>query len=375
MSLRLLVVTWATASAAAAVGTRAPIPFVLAAAALALGAKILGDATEDVAVYLGPRAGGLFNALLGNSTVLIVACLALHAGWLELAKASVVGALLANLLLVLGVAAFLGGLRNGTQYFDRTQAGLAGTMMVLSVVALALPALYGRAVPVRNTGPVETLSASVAVVMLATYVLSLYYGLEWNSQEQAITGLHRRHPRRAAGASVATFALALAAVGHLAWVLVGAVRPTLATTGSSEFFLGIVVVALCASAQRFVAIDLAWRNRMDTATTIVLGSGLQLVLGVAPVLLFVSLLVGRPIDLIFSQIELAAVGAAVLVAALVGLDGESHWLEGAMLLAVYLLLAIAFFWWPTVPAVGIDPVTPTGHAVLSSVVLGLCQFG
>jgi Ca2+:H+ antiporter len=327
------------------------LAFTAAALGLIAASKLLGDATEDLALHSGPRVGGLLNATLGTAALLIVAAFALSEGLHDLVKASITGSILGYLLVVIGLSAFLGGIRNGTQYFDRQRAGMSATLMILSVVALTLPAMYGQLVPVRNSGSVESMSEAVAVVMLIVYFLSVYYSLFWRIDEQAIAGVHqltgRWSPRVAGGALV----LALALIVVLARVLVTALEPTVEATGVSEFFVGIVVIPLVVSvSEHLLAVETAWRNRMDVSMSIAMGSSIQVALFVAPLLVFASLLLGHPMDLVFGQIEIVALGAAALVTTLVALDGESNWLEGTMVLALYLLLALAFFWWPWPPA-------------------------
>jgi Ca2+:H+ antiporter len=346
-SAALLGVLGPLAMVAVAVGSPTPWVFVLTAAALIPAAKILGDATEDVAVHAGARAGGLLNGTLGGATALVLATLAVRAGLFELAKASIVGAIVGNLLLVLGLGLLLGGLRHGTQYFDRAAGGLSGTMMILAVIALAVPALYGQWVPLRNRGPVESLSEAVAGVMMVVWALSLYYSLVWNVDEQAIAGIHRDTAHWTRRRAVITLVGALGAVVVLGAVLVAAASRAIAQLGWSELFLGVVVLPFVGSvAQHLGAVESAWHDRVDLTTTITSGASLQIILLVTPLLVFASLIMGTPMDLIFGQLELAALAAAALVAALVSIDGESHWLEGAMLLAVYALLALAVFWWP-----------------------------
>jgi Ca2+:H+ antiporter len=320
---------------------------VFAAAALALVplAALLGDATEELAAYTGPRVGGLLNATLGNAAELIIAGFALKAGLFELVKASIAGSILGNLLLVLGMALAAGGLRHGVQRFNRADAGTNVTMMFLSLVALIIPAVYGQLLPnVRNSGPVEQLSIAVAVVMIAVYVLALYYSHVWNAVSHAQDAHLAHWSKRAALGMLVLVTLGVVAMSE---ILVGAVEPVVQQLGVSELFLGVVLVPIIGNvAEHLVAVEAALKNNMDLALSIALGSCAQVAMFVAPVLVLASLLLGRPMDLIFTEIELVALAAASIVAALVALDGESNWLEGVMLLAVYLLFALAFWWWP-----------------------------
>jgi Ca2+:H+ antiporter len=320
---------------------------IFAASALALVplAQILGDATEELAAYTGPRIGGLLNATLGNAAELIIAGFALRAGLLELVKASITGSIMGNLLLVLGAALCAGGLRHGIQRFDRTEAGISVTMMVLAVVALMVPAVYGHLLPqVRNSGPVEQLSIAVAVVMILVYLLALYYSHVWNAGGHGHDAHTATWSRRTALGVLLVTTLGVILMSE---ILVGAVEPVVQQFGVTELFLGIVLVPIVGNvAEHLVAVEAAIKNKMDLSLAIALGSSTQVAMFVAPVLVLASLVVGHPMDLIFTEIELVGLAAASLVAALIALDGESNWLEGVMLLAVYLVFALAFWWWP-----------------------------
>ncbi|MFQ5342843.1 MAG: calcium/proton exchanger [Anaerolineae bacterium] len=311
-------------------------------------AGILGDATEVLAAHAGPRVGGLINATLGNAAELIITIFALREGLLDLVKASITGSILGNILLVLGFSLFLGGLRNGIQTFNRRQVGISATMMTLSVIALGIPTLFGTAVGQRNVGPVEQLSISVAVIMILLYILSLVFSFISDRDESTPSDAYGHH---AAGWSVpvATGVLLISTV-FIAWlseILVGAVEPVVQSLGVTEFFLGIIIVPLVGNvAEHLVGVQSAVKNRMDLSLTISLGSSMQIALFVAPLLVFISIALGHPMDLVFNAFELVSLGFAVLIASLIALDGESNWLEGAQLLAVYMIIALAFYFLP-----------------------------
>lgn len=321
-------------------------------AASALGivplAGLLGDATEDLAVYAGPRAGGLINATLGNAAELIITIFALRKGLLELVKASITGSILGNILLILGLSLFLGGLRHGIQTFNQRQAGISATMMTLSVIALGVPTLFGTAVGQRNAGPVEQLSISVAVIMIVLYVLSLVFSFV-SDREEGGPAVRQEHHTTRWSLSVATGVLLVATlfIAVLSEVLVGVVEAVVESLGVTEFFLGIIIVPLVGNvAEHLVGVQTAVKDRMDLSLAISLGSSMQIALFVAPLLVFISLALGHPMDLIFNPFELTSLGFAVLIASLIALDGESNWLEGAQLLAVYVIIALAFFFMP-----------------------------
>ncbi|RME48875.1 MAG: calcium/proton exchanger [Chloroflexi bacterium] len=311
-------------------------------------AAILGDATEELAVYAGPRAGGLINATLGNAAELIITIFALREGLLELVKASITGSILGNILLILGLSLFLGGLRNGIQTFGQRQAGISATMMTLSVIALGIPTLFGASIGQRNSGPVEQLSISVAFIMIVLYILSLLFSFISDREAVGPATPHAHHEAR--WSLPAAVALLLGATVFIAWlseILVGAVEPVVEAVGVTEFFLGIIIVPLVGNvAEHIVGVQTAVKNRMDLSLAISLGSSMQIALFVAPLLVFLSPLLGHPMDLIFNTFELVSLGFAVLIAALIALDGESNWLEGAQLLAVYAIIALAFFFLP-----------------------------
>jgi len=326
---------------------------VFAASALAIVplANLLGDATEVLAAYAGPKLGGLINATLGNAAELIITIFAIRAGLLELVKASITGSILGNILLILGLSLLLGGLRNGIQSFDQRQAGVDATMMTLSVIALAIPTLFGRmANTPRNAGPVEWLSVSVAALMLILYVLWLIFSL---ASHPGTSPPNHKGTMAHAGTRWSTrLAIALLVVATLliAWlseILVGVVEPAATALGLTEFFIGIIIVPLVGNAaEHLVAIQAAIKNQMDLSLAVSLGSSMQIALFVAPLLVFFSIVVDHPMDLVFNTFELASLGAAVLIATFVAQDGESNWLEGAQLLGVYAIIALAFFFLP-----------------------------
>jgi Ca2+:H+ antiporter len=323
----------------------------------------LGTATEELATHTGPRVGGLLNATLGNAAELIITMVALRAGALnpelraglnELVKASITGSILGNVLLILGVSILLGGLKNGAQRFDRRQAGVNSTMLILAVIALGVPSLFGHAIEAVNHDAVEYLSLGVAGVMILVYALSIVYafgGTTASQVDQALaeTGEEEHHAARwPARMAVGILVVATLFIAWLSEILVGAVEPVVAQLGVTEFFLGIILVPLVGNvAEHVVGVQVALKNRMELSLAISLGSSLQIALFVAPCLVFASLLMGNPLTLVFNQFELIALVGGVLIAALIALDGESNWLEGAQLLVVYAIIGMAFFFLPT----------------------------
>jgi Ca2+:H+ antiporter len=320
------------------------IVFVASAIGVVPLAGLIGTATEALAEKTGPRLGGLLNATLGNAAELIIALAALNEGLIDLVLASITGSILGNLLLVLGAALLLGGLKHGVQRFDRAHAGLDATLLILSVIALGIPSLFNVAIE-PNFASVEGLSIGASIAMLVMYGLAILHSLTARSHEGDPIAHEAHAPsgwsvRRA----LITLAAAVALIVVLSEILVGSVAPVTEALGLSEFFLGIILVPIIGNvAEHLVAVQVALKNKMDLSLSIAIGSSLQIALFVAPALVFLSLLVGHPLKLEFNSFELAAVGAASLIAAFVSLDGESNWLEGAMLLVVYVILGLAFF--------------------------------
>jgi Ca2+:H+ antiporter len=321
--------------------------FAISALAVVPLASLIGQATEELAAHTGPRLGGFLNATLGNAAELIITIFAVRAGLLELVKASITGSILGNVLLVLGLSILLGGLKNGRQRFDRSHAGLNSTMLILAVVGLGIPSLFSHAIEVKNHEAVEYLSLGVALVLIVIYGLSLIYAFFAlpGDREAKEAHIHRGwNTSKASGILVAATLI----IAWLSEILVGAVEPVVEAVGITEFFLGIIVIPLVGNvAEHLAGVQVAIKNRMELSLAISVGSSLQIALFVAPALVFISLLMGNPLTLVFNQFELISLVAAVLIAALVSLDGESNWLEGAQLLVVYIIIGLAFFYLPT----------------------------
>jgi Ca2+:H+ antiporter len=322
--------------------------FVASALAVIPTAGIMGQATEELAARTGPRMGGLLNATLGNAAELIITVFAIRSGLLDLVKASITGSIIGNILLVMGMSILVGGIKNGAQRFNRTHAGVNATQLLLAVAALAIPSLFFFAHE-ETTGPVEWLSMGTAAAMLAIYAAGLLFGFQRSSPEPDLA--HQTQQQHHGGwglrRSVIFLVGATVLIAVLSEVLVGAVESTVSTLGISEFFIGIIVVPLVGNvAEHAVAVQAAWKNKMELSMAVSLGSSLQIALFVAPLLVFVSLFMGNPLTLVFNQFEIVALFAGSLIAALVAQDGETNWLEGAQLLGVYAILALAFFFLP-----------------------------
>ncbi len=346
--LSILVIFLPLAALAEYMGWNEVLVFLLSALGVVPMAHFIGTSTEALAHYTGPRIGGLLNATLGNAAELIITIFAIRAGLLELVKASITGSILGNLLLVMGMAMLLGGLRNGWQRFDRKHATNNAVLLTLAVVALVVPSLFSHYIGSEESVGVEALSLGVAAIMIILYALGLSFSYRSAGSPVVAPMEEAEEIQHGPGWSLTTALIVLTAatigVAYLSELLVGAVEPVVTSLGISEFFLGIILIPLIGNvAEHLVSVQVAIRNKMDLSVEISLASSLQIALFVAPVLVFISLLFGNPLHLIFNQFELIALIASVLIAAMVSADGESNWLEGAELLAIYLILSLAFF--------------------------------
>ena len=335
-------------------------------------AGLMGRSTEQLSERAGPGIGGLLNATFGNAAELIIALIGLSRGLGEVVKASITGSIIGNSLLVLGLSVLAGGLRHPVQRFNRTAASMGSTLMALAAIGLLVPTLFWYAARdpltsgdlvsgAASLGRLERgLSLEIAIILGAVYILSLVFSLRTHKHLYAgdaviplEAGMEGASIRSAGGSSsirrsVTLLLVSSALVALLAEFLVGALEPTARAFGLTDLFVGVIVVAIVGNAaEHSSAVFAALRNRMDLAVHIAIGSSLQIALFVTPLLLGCSYLLGPgPIDLHFTMFEVAAVVLAVLAVALVSLDGESNWMEGVMLLAVYAILGVAFYFLP-----------------------------
>jgi Ca2+:H+ antiporter len=327
------------------------LTFGLACVALIPLAELIGEATEALAVFTGPKIGGLLNATLGNAAELIITIVAIREGLLDLVKASITGSILGNLLLVMGASLLFGGIKNGKQHFPRAQAATNATMLVMAVLALSVPSLFNHSLTGEEltTITMENISLGVAGVMIVLYVVGLIYSLRVSDKESALThsGSETTAPHWSMRTAIVILMVTTAAVVWSSEILVHSVEAVTAQLHLSEFFLGIILIPIIGNvAEHLVAVEVAIKNKMELSLEIALGSSLQIALFVAPVLVFVGLAMGQYLNLVFNQFELLAMIAAVIISALVASDGETNWLEGAQLLGLYLILGVAFFFIP-----------------------------
>jgi Ca2+:H+ antiporter len=324
--------------------------FITAAAAIIPLAKILGTATEELALRVGSGIGGLLNATFGNAVEMIIAFFALQAGLFEVVKASITGSILGNVLFVMGAAIYLGGLGREKQDFNRTAAGVSATQMVLATSALFIPAAFALTTPSTEltTNLREELSIAVALILLGSYVAQLIFSLRTHkhlySEEEELE-LHGqvwsiRH-------SIIVLIGATVLVAIMSEILVEGVDYLTTQLGLTELFVGVILVALIGNAaEHLTAVIVAMKNKMDLAVNIAMGSTLQIALFVAPVLVLIGFFMGRYLDLFFSLFEVAAIVVTMLIVNNITQDGESTWIEGVQLLALYAILAVAFFFHP-----------------------------
>jgi Ca2+:H+ antiporter len=349
--LNLLLVALPIALGLELVGASEVLVFVFSALAVIPLAGLIGGATEQVARYVGPSLGGFLNATFGNAAELIIAVLALREGLVEVVKASLTGSILGNVLLVLGAAMLVGGWGRERQLFNRTAVGASGGLLLLTVGALLMPDIYAETLngdqPTYSPN-ILVISVLVAIVMLGAYAASLFFSLKTHrpllgampEEEEGPPVLKRRD-------AVLLLAVATVLTAIAAEALVGSIEHAASALGLSDLFVGAVVVAIVGNAaEHFSAVMFARRDHMDLSVGIALGSASQVALLVAPLAVLVSLLVGHPMALVFDHFELGAILIAVLGVCFLALDGESNWFEGTLLLAIYLIIAIIFFFVP-----------------------------
>jgi Ca2+:H+ antiporter len=333
--------------------------FFVSAAGVIPTAALMGQATEELAARSGPGIGGLLNVTFGNAPEIIIALFALGEGLHEVVKASLIGSMLGNILLVLGAAMFVGGLGRDRQRFDRTAASAQSAMLLLAAVALVMPAIFeliaGNGLPlpgdeIRNyPSDVEHLSLAVAIVLMATYGAGLLFSLKTHRSLFNPDQTHGEEEDRGAEPwsvrkSVLMLAIAGVAVGVMSEILVGSISEAAQGVGLSEFFIGAIVVAIVGNAaEHWVAVLVARKDQMDLAVNIAIGSSAQIALFAAPLLVLCSFFIGpHPMALVFNGFEVGGLVLAIMIANHVTNEGESTWFEGVQLLAVYVVLGLTF---------------------------------
>jgi Ca2+:H+ antiporter len=294
--------------------------------------------------------GGLINATFGNATELVVGFVALTHGLDEVVKASITGSIIGNALLVLGMSMTAAGYGRERAFFNRIAAATSATTLLLAVTALVMPAVFNLAVFGRLQGAnaaLNELSLLVSLVLLATYALSLVFSLVTHRTVLISVGEIPDEPHLPARTAIIVLAVVAAITALESEILVGTIEGTTQALGITEFFVGAIVIALVGNAaEHFSAVAVARKGQLDLAVSISTGSATQIALFVAPVLVIASWLIGRPMSLVFNAFEIASIALAGIVVTVAALDGETNWFEGIQLIAVYLIVAIAFFFVP-----------------------------
>lgn len=321
-------------------------------------AGIMGRATERLSDHVGQGIGGLLNATFGNAAELIIALMALHKGLISVVKASITGSIIGNSLLVLGVSVFAGGVKFRQQRFNQTAVRTSTASLMLAAIGLLIPSVF-HVTAAKGAGGWapevgQKLSLAIAIVLFGTYLCTLVFSLLTHKQlfagtSGAFAGAGAVEPTWSKRKSMVVLLVSTALVALLSEFLVGSVEAARTKLGVTEVFIGVIVVAIVGNAaEHSTAVWMALKDKLDLSLGIAIGSSLQIALFVAPLLVFVSYFLGRPMDLEFTIPEVVAVIVAVHIVAQISNDGETNWLEGVQLLSVYLILAILFYFLPAV---------------------------
>ena len=322
------------------------IMFILAALSIIPLAGLMGEGTEEISFYSGPKIGGFLNGTFGNATELIISFFALKEGLFEVVKSSIAGSVIGNVLLVLGASMLAGGLKFKTQTFNKKVVEVSSSMLLFAVVGLCIPALFTHTVaPTLLNTRYEGLSLVVAVIMLLIYILSLIFSFHTHKDIYVVDaeGENEGTVKWSFKKAISVLVVSTVLIAIESEFLVSGIEPITKSLGLIEFFVGIIIIPIIGNAaEHSTGIVMAMKNKMDVALEIAIGSSLQIILFVAPLLIFISLIF-TPMSIIFNEFELIALIVAVLIANRVSNDGESNWLEGVQLLAVYAIIAACFF--------------------------------
>ncbi|KRF32045.1 calcium/proton exchanger [Paenibacillus sp. Soil787] len=318
------------------------LQFVIACIAIIFVAGFLGKATESVAHYAGERVGGFLNATFGNAAELIIAFFLVRDGLFDVVKASLTGAIIGNLLLVLGLSIFAGGLKFKEQSFNVKLASHNSSLMILGVVALFIPAIFTGGLTTKET---STTSMIVAILLIVAYLLWLLFSMVTHKSVLSDEAIEHGEAAWSKGTSILFLILATVMVAFTSEWLVGTLEEVTHRFGLSELFVGAFLIAIIGNAaEHSAAVMMAMKNKMGAAVEIAIGSSLQIALFVAPVLILISFFVsGTPMNIVFSTYEIAAIGVAVFITKSITQDGSTNWYEGLLLLVVYIILGVVFF--------------------------------
>jgi Ca2+:H+ antiporter len=323
--------------------------FVVSAIALIPLAKLIGDSTEHLATHYGPTAGSLLNVTFGNAAEIIIAVVAISAGLLDLVKASITGAIIGNILLILGLSVIAGGFRYKEQTFSRENIGIQSSMLFLAIIGLAVPTILASTILSPLENQVQVLSDALAFILLIVYVLGIVFTFithkhlftppETTKDIQESHGTHWSKKK-----SFLLLAVSMAGVIVVSEILVASVETTGEELGFGQLFVGAIIVGIVGNAaEHSSAILLARKGKIELSIGIAAGSGTQIALFVVPILVFAGIAMGQPFTLVFTLLELATIFLAAIILNLIVHDGKSNWFEGVMLTAVYIIIAIAFF--------------------------------
>lgn len=321
------------------------VMFILSALSIIPLAGIMGEGTEEISFYSGPKIGGFLNATFGNATELIISFFALKQGLFEVVKSSISGAIIGNILLVLGASMFAGGLKHKIQKFNINVVETTSSMLLFAVIGLCIPAIFTHTLnPELLNTRYEGLTIVVAVVMFILYLCNIFFSFFTHKDLYSVSyeeeGVKAKWSLKKA---IIILVVATILIAIESEFLVGGVEDITTKLGLSEFFVGIILIPIIGNAaEHTTAISMALKDKMDVALEIALGSSLQVILFVAPILIFLSLLF-TPMSIIFNQFELVALIVSVIIANKIAADGQSNWLEGAQLMAVYFIIAAGFF--------------------------------
>ena len=327
-------------------GLSDPVLFVCSSLAIIPLAGLMGQSTDVISCYAGQKIGGLLNATFGNATELIIAFIAMKEGMFDVVKASLAGSVIGNILLVLGMAMLAGGLKHKTQVFNINSINITSSMLLFAVLGLSIPAIFTHTMPESSLNTqYEKLSVIIAIMMLLVYVMQFVFSFVTHRYlyEETITTDDEEAPSMGLPAAIGLLVAATICIAVLSEIFVGTVEPMADSAGLSKTFVGIILVPIIGNAaEHSTAIIMAIKNKMNAAVEIALGSSLQIILFVVPVLILLSLFF-TPMSIVFTPFELVSVAASVLIANRVAADGESNWLEGLQLVSVYVIIGAAFF--------------------------------
>jgi Ca2+:H+ antiporter len=327
------------------------IIFIVSALSIIPLAGIMGEATGEISQYAGGKIGGFLNATFGNATELIISFFAIKSGLFDVVKASLIGSVIGNVLLVLGASMFFGGLKYKTQKFNKNVIEVTSSMLLFAAIGLSIPAIFTYTTKnnsIINPDKISTpqifdLSLAVAIVMFIIYFLSLFFSFYTHKDIYAVEETESHEAKWSLKLSMFVLLTATIAIAFESEFLVSSVEPMTRAFGLSKFFVGIILIPIIGNAaEHSTAVIMSLKNKMDVAIEIALGSSLQIILFVTPLIIFISFFFTKHMNIIFNEFELITLIVSVFIANKVSTDGQSNWLEGVQLLAVYIIIAISF---------------------------------